>query len=110
DDEHRDARVPRLDDALVDELDGPDVDAAGGLGREEQTQLAVQLARDDDLLLVAAGERAGRLRGPLRADVELLDALTRESVEHAAADRAGGRERAVAGTVEDEVLGDAEPS
>jgi len=46
----------------VDELDGPHIDAARRLGGEEQAEIAPHLARDDDLLLVPAGERTGRER------------------------------------------------
>src|SRR5215212_8619271 len=54
------AAAERLDEfGSVDELDAADVKAARGLIQDEQLQVAVELARDDDLLLVAAGERAG---------------------------------------------------
>ena len=46
-------------DLPVDELDAADVEAARRLVEDEQPQVAVELARDDDLLLVAARQRAG---------------------------------------------------
>ena len=69
------------DDALVDELDRADVDAAGGLRGHEQREVAAQLAREHDLLLVAAGEAADGRVDALRADVELGDFSRRELVE-----------------------------
>jgi hypothetical protein len=47
----------------VNELDGTDVHAARGLGGEQHLEVARHLARDDDLLLVAARERARRKQG-----------------------------------------------
>ena len=47
-------------DLAVDELDAADVEAARRLVEHEQLQVAVELAGDDDLLLVAARQRAGR--------------------------------------------------
>ena len=61
----------------MDELDRPDVDAAGRLGREQHRRPRSQLPGHDDLLLVAPGQRSsGRLwsRGP---DVELPDQAAR---------------------------------
>jgi hypothetical protein len=48
----------------VDELDRPDVQAARRLAGDEQAQRAGQLAREDDLLLVAAGQRPAVDSGP----------------------------------------------
>ena len=63
------------DRLAVDELDAADVEAAGRLVEDEQPQVAAELARDDDLLLVAAGQ-GRRLRvGRRRPDVERLDPL-----------------------------------
>ena len=49
--------VAHLDQALVDELDRADVDAAGRLADQQQVRVVLQLAREHQLLLVAAGER-----------------------------------------------------
>src|SRR5688572_9178278 len=57
DQEHGGPGVARLDDPPVDELDRPDVDAAGGLRRHEQARPERHLAGDDDLLLVATRQR-----------------------------------------------------
>ena len=59
----------------VDELDAAHVEAAGRLVEHEQPEVAVELAGDDELLLVAAGQRPGGDRGRRRPDVELLDGL-----------------------------------
>ena len=56
DDEDGHAGVAGGHDLLVDELDRAHVDAAGRLGRDQQAQVAGELARHDDLLLVAARE------------------------------------------------------
>ena len=42
------------DDLAVNELDAADVEAACGLVEHEQLQVAVELARNDELLLIAA--------------------------------------------------------
>ena len=63
----------------MDELDAADVEAARRLVEDEQAEVAVELAGDDDLLLVAARQRAGRdLRGR-RPDVVLRDRLRRRA-------------------------------
>ena len=41
-----------------------DVDAAGRVGRDQQHRVAAHLAADDQLLLVAAGQRAGVVSMP----------------------------------------------
>ena len=46
----------------VDELDAADVEAARRLVEDEQLQLPIELARDDQLLLVPARQRARRRR------------------------------------------------
>ena len=96
------------DDALVDELDRADVDAAGRLGGDEQAQVAAELAGEHDLLLVAAGEPADLGVDALRADVELLDLVAGEVGEGAALDVAASHERRAVAAVEHEVLGDRE--
>ena len=74
DEEHRAAGVALLDEAAVDELDRADVETARRLRGDQHLRIAVDLAREHHLLLVAAGERAGRRRRPAAADVELLRA------------------------------------
>jgi len=52
--EHSRAGITFLDRLSVDELDASDVEAARRLVEDEQAEIAVELARDHDLLLVAA--------------------------------------------------------
>ncbi len=54
----------------VDELDGADVDAARRLADQQDARAGVDLARQHDLLLVAAGEAARAQPRVGRADVE----------------------------------------
>ena len=54
------AGVALGDRLAVDELDAADVQAARRLIEDEQLQVAAELARHDDLLLVAARQRARR--------------------------------------------------
>ena len=108
DDDHGDAVVALLDDPAVHELDRPDVEAAGRLARDQHLVLAPDLPGQDDLLLVAAGERARRGGGGSGADVELLDQRGRVGADRGQLQvDAGGERRPVVG-VEDEVLGDRE--
>ena len=58
------ARVALGDQAAVDELDRPDVEAARGLRGDEHARVAGDLAGDDALLLVAARQRRGQRSGP----------------------------------------------
>src|SRR5215218_3120752 len=50
------ALVAHGDQLAMDELDGADVDAAGRLPDEQKLGIALDLAREHDLLRVAAGE------------------------------------------------------
>ena len=67
--------VPLGDDLAVDELQAADVQAAGRLVQDEQPEVPVELARHDEFLLVAAGQRARQGRRGRSPDVELLDRL-----------------------------------
>ena len=64
--EHGRSRVPQRHQAAVDQLDGADVHAARGLADEEEVRAPVELAGEDDLLLIAAREapRSGGTRRP----------------------------------------------
>src|ERR1044071_5442571 len=57
DQQDRAALVALLDQASVHELDRADVEAARGLGGDQHLGVGGQLAGDDHLLLVAAGQR-----------------------------------------------------
>src|SRR5262249_38749014 len=54
DEEHGTTGVALLDEPAVNELDRADIEAARRLCGDEHPRLAVDLAREDDLLLVAA--------------------------------------------------------
>ena len=108
DDEHGHALVPLGDDLLVDELDGPHVHPAGGLGGEEELEGPGELPGDDDLLLVAAGEGLhGGVHGG-GADVELLDGAAGVGLDLAQPQGRAAGEAVVAVEVQHEVLGDGE--
>src|SRR5581483_5880120 len=62
-----------LDEPPVEELDGADVEAAGGLGGDQHLRVARDLARRDHLLLIAARERARARERAAAAHVELAD-------------------------------------
>ena len=68
-------RVALGDDLLVDELDAADVEAAGRLVEHQEPKLAAELAGDDDLLLVAAGQR--RRPGPSADGVRMSNSVDR---------------------------------
>ena len=74
-DQDRRAGVALLDEPPVDVLDRADVEAARRLRGEDELHRHRELARDDDLLLVAARQGAGQRVDRRRPDVEVLDAL-----------------------------------
>ena len=80
--------VALLDRLAVDELDAADVEAARRLVEDEQPQVAVELAGDDDLLLVAAGQRAGESPSGdgVRMSYSLTATLPRSSIASVVAD------------------------
>ena len=73
DQQHRASGVALLDQLAVHELDRADVEAARRLRGQQQLRLQIDLAREHELLLVAAGEGARRRRGRAAAHVEALD-------------------------------------
>ena len=76
DEEHGTAAVSFLDEPAVDELDRADVEPAGRLRGEQGTcGSRTDLAREDDLLLVAARQRCSAGRGAAAANVELAEQL-----------------------------------
>jgi len=91
----------------VHELDGPDVEAAGGLAGDQYLVLATKLPGQDDLLLVAAGQRAPAVAADPVRDVELGDALRRVFLISGRLRRRRRRTASVV-HVEDEILGDRE--
>ena len=69
--------VPLLDNATMDVLDRPDVEAAGRLSGYDEIHRDRELARYHHLLLVAARERAGERIDRRRADIEVPGPLAR---------------------------------
>src|SRR6478735_3737441 len=105
DEQHGAALVPLVHQLAMHELDGSHVETPGRLDSQDDLWLAVELAGDDEFLLVAPGERASRglrsrcahvelfhLRGGNFAGARIVDAAT----------LAEGRQRTVA---EQHVLG-----
>ena len=65
------ALVALGDQPAVDVLDRADVEAPRRLRGDQHARVAIDLAREDHLLLVAAREPGRRRLGPSTADVEL---------------------------------------
>ena len=72
------ALVALGEELAVDELDGADVDAARRLLGDQHRRAMGKLARDHDLLQVAAGERSDRQLFAGDPDVEARDQLARQ--------------------------------
>ena len=64
DEQHGEVGGPGLAEVVPDGGLGADVDASGGLGGDEHRRVGHHLAADDELLLVAAGQREGGDVGP----------------------------------------------
>ena len=75
DQQDRAAGVAQRDELAVDELDRADIDAARRLRHEQQLRLQLELAADDQLLLIAARQRARRQLRIRRTHIEALDDL-----------------------------------
>src|SRR5438046_5481051 len=102
--EHRAARVPLGDEPFVHELDGADVQTACRLRRDQHARVAGDLAREDHLLLVAAGERACERLRPAAAYVVLAEQTAR-ALDHAARiEPPPARERRLVVVVQRDVL------
>ena len=102
-------RVALGEDAPVHELDRADVEPARRLRGDEQLGVAPELAREDELLLVAAGEVAREHAARRACGRRSRDALAR----HRRRSRAGCMTPrvaygALAVVAEDEVLGEVE--
>ena len=69
------AGIAQGEQLAMDEFDGADIDAAGRLADQQHLGLARDLARQDQLLLVAAGEVAAPEVRIARPDVEALHQL-----------------------------------
>src|SRR5213076_762135 len=60
--QYRGARVSKFDQFSVNELSGPDIHSASRLSNQHKARLDVELARDDELLLISARQRSRRQR------------------------------------------------
>ena len=102
------ALVALLDEPPVDELDRAHVEAARRLRGDQHLRVAVDLAREDDLLLVAAREAAGVRVRPAAADVELLQQDARLLDQALRIEPAEARRGRMIVVVQGEVLGERE--
>ncbi len=59
------------DQLTVDEFDRADIETAGRLHRQHHLRLAIELAGDDELLLIATRERSSRCLRSGSAHIEL---------------------------------------
>ena len=108
DEQDRVTRVALGDQPPMDVLDRADVEPARRLRRDQDDRVARDLARDDDLLLVAAGERPREGERAAAADVELLDQAHRPLHEPRGVEPAVLRVRRPVVVVQREVLGEVE--
>ena len=70
--------IAEFDEAPVDEFDGTDINAAGGLADDQQIRVALKLAGKDNFLLVAAENLAlFRSGSPGRTSNSCISALQR---------------------------------
>ena len=105
DDEHGHAVVALLHDAAVHELDRAHVQAPGRLAGHQHLVLPAEFPGQDDLLLVAAGQRAHRRVRRLGADVELLHPFGRVAGDGAQVQVDARGERRPVVAVQDHVVG-----
>ena len=73
--ENGDACFLEIEDGVLYEFDGADIESLAGLHDDEDARSGLDLARQDDLLLVAAGEEARRLLRRAQAHVVALDKI-----------------------------------
>ena len=103
------ALVALGDEPPVDELDRADVEPARRLRGDQHARVAVDLAREDDLLLVAAREAAGaRLRRRRRGRRTPSRAGVARSTSRRGNSQPSARVRRLAEVVQRDVLGDRE--
>src|SRR5581483_4591423 len=85
--QHASAPIARLNDSAMNELDGAHIHAARRLGRDQDLGLAVKLAGDNEFLLVASGEPAGRNCRIVRADIVFVEGAGSGSVQISRAEK-----------------------
>src|SRR5262249_36560289 len=88
DDQHGDAFVAQIDQRLPDLRRGADVQPGGRLRCDHYARSLQNLATDDVLLQVAAGQRARLRFRPRGLDLEARDGRLRECAHHVEADEA----------------------
>ena len=96
DQQHADAVRRRLAQVAVHGLDRGDVEAARRRRGDEHARLALELAREHDLLQVAARELARRQLGAAAAHVVALDQRRGVLADRAQAEQRASRDRAAA--------------
>src|SRR5690606_2870425 len=87
DEEYRRTGIAKFDEFAVDEFDSADIDAACGLRDEQQPRLKLELASDDEFLLIAARKRAGGQFGIRRPHVKILDDISNAFFDRRTADK-----------------------
>ena len=107
DEQHAEAVVGQRHEQVVDRPLGADVDPARGLVGDEHLRPAQQHAREEQLLLVAARQRARRRAGAVRPHRPALERLAGAPALGAAADEAVAADAAQAG--QGDVLRDRAP-
>ena len=102
--QNRFAGAPRRAQLIVNEFDRANVHTARGLRGKQHAEISGHFACDDDLLLVAATQRASRRERIGGSDVERLDAFFGERERACAVDAAAAGELFL--SAEDQVVGD----
>src|SRR5215211_5412505 len=106
DEEDAAALVALGDELLVDELDRSHVEAAGRLHGKEGVRLAMQLAGDDQFLLVSSGKRPGRSVRGGSANVKRPHQALGQSPTAGVVDPAARAEWCLLGIPQEDVLGE----
>src|SRR5215217_4559352 len=105
DEEDAAAPVTLGNELLVDELNRSNVEATGRLHGQERVWLAMQLAGDDQFLLVSSGERPGGCVRGRSANVERAHQPFGQCPAAGVVDSAAGAERCLLGISQEHVLG-----
>src|SRR5262249_16570848 len=104
--ENCDALLTLLEQGLLHELDGADVESLAWLTHDQHLWPALDLAGQDDFLLIAAGEIARLLVDALQAHVVRLDEACRMVARGGEVEQAMSRERRPAIVTQHDVGGD----
>ncbi len=90
----------------VDRFGGADVDAAGGMDRDDQTGLTGQLAGEEEFLLIPAGERAQLCPATRRLHVVIGDEAVGEGRDRLVREKRTAAQRRLRIVAQDGVLGE----